>query len=70
MLQYIRTVQTDRTQGTWYGVLAVENGKMAARADQLTRDAQSAAEFVLRMNAYHASLLHFFELIDDYLVMI
>ncbi|WP_394271905.1 hypothetical protein [Butyricicoccus sp.] len=68
MLHYIRTEQRDRQQRTWYGVLAVENGRTAAHADGLTLDGDSAQAFVQRMNAGQASLLHFPELIDDYLV--
>ena len=68
MLHYIRTEQRDRQQRTWYGVLAVENGRTAAHADGLTLDGDSAQAFVQRMNAGQASLLHFLELIDDYLV--
>lgn len=67
MLHYIRTEQRDRQQRTWYGVLAVENGRTAAHADGLTLDGDSAQAFVQRMNAGQASLLHFPELIDDYL---
>lgn len=67
MLHYIRTEQRDSQQRIWYGVLAVENGRTAAQADRLTLDGDSAQAFVLRMNTGQASLLHFPELIDDYL---
>lgn len=67
MLSYICTAEKDDSQRTWYGVLALENGRTAAHAGQLTCDGQSAQAFVSRMNDNQASLLHFSELIDDYL---
>ena len=36
MLTYIRTEQKDDRQRTWYGVLALQDGVPAARADLLT----------------------------------
>ena len=45
----------------------MEDGRTAARADGLTLDGDAARRFVQRMNAGQASLLHFAELIDDYL---
>ncbi|MCD8356224.1 MAG: hypothetical protein LUE11_06595 [Clostridia bacterium] len=69
MLQYIRTEQKDDRQRTWYGVLALEDGKPAAHADQLTTNGWSAQALVARMNDFHASLIHFPELIDDYLAL-
>ena len=42
MLQYIRTEQKDDRQRTWYGVLALEDGKPAAHADQLSTNGWSA----------------------------
>ncbi|MDO4175328.1 MAG: hypothetical protein Q4D42_11245 [Eubacteriales bacterium] len=69
MLQYICTEQKDDRQRTWYGVLALDDGKPAARAEQLTTNRWSAHALVERMNVYHASLLHFSELIDDYLAL-
>lgn len=67
MLMYIRTVQPDEQQRNWYGVQALENGEPAVQAEQLRLDGRSVAKFVKRMNNEHASLVHFFELIDDYL---
>ncbi|HIV68869.1 MAG TPA: hypothetical protein IAA32_08405 [Candidatus Butyricicoccus stercorigallinarum] len=67
MLHYLCTQQRDRQRRTWYGVRAVEDGRTAARADGLTLDGDAARRFVQRMNAGQASLLHFAELIDDYL---
>ncbi len=67
MLHYICTEQKDDSQRTWYGVLAMEDGRAAVHAGQLTRDAQSVRELVARLNEKQASLLHFPELIDDYL---
>lgn len=69
MLAYIRTEQEDEFQRTWYGVLALENGELAARADQLSRNGWSVQALVARMNALHASKMHFYELIDDYLTL-
>ncbi|MDO4286817.1 MAG: hypothetical protein Q4C40_03745 [Eubacteriales bacterium] len=70
MLQYICTEQKDDRQRIWYGVLALDDeGKPAAHADQLTTNGWSAQALVARMNEYHASLLHFSELIDDYLAL-
>ena len=67
MLQFIRTEQKDDRQRTWYGVLALEDGKPAAHADQLSTNGWSAQALVARMNEYGASLVHFSELIEDYL---
>ena len=67
MLHYIRTEQKDDQQRIWYGVCAVKDGKPAAQANELTLDGASAQVFVQRMNDGQASLLHFDELIDDYL---
>ena len=50
MLQYIRTEQKDDRQRTWYGVLALEDGKPAAHADQLSTNGWSAQALVARMN--------------------
>lgn len=69
MLHYIRTVQKDDEQRIWYGVRALENGTTAAQADQLTTDIQSVQELITRMNRCQASLVHFDELIDDYLAL-
>ena len=69
MLHYIRTVQTDDKQRTWYGVRALKDGTPAAQADQLTMDKQSVQELITRMNRSQASLVHFDELIDDYLAL-
>lgn len=67
MLHYIRTEQKDAQQRIWYGICAVKDGKPAAQANKLTLDDASAQAFVQRMNTGQASLLHFDELIDDYL---
>lgn len=67
MLHYICTAQKDELQNTWYGVAAVQNDIIQAHADQLTQDAPAAQLFVRRMNTCGASLLHFPELIDDFL---
>ena len=69
MLHYIRTIQRDDKQRTWYGVCALEDGAPAAQADQLTMDKQSVQELITRMNRCQASLVHFDELIDDYLAL-
>lgn len=67
MLQYICTTQRDEMQRTWYGILALENGRTAVKADALSTDGASVQTLVARMNRHQASLLHFDELIDDYL---
>lgn len=68
MLHYICTQRKDKRQRTWYGVLAKENERTVVQADSLTLDGVSAQALVRRMNAGQASLLHFSELIDDYLI--
>lgn len=67
MLQYIQTQQKDKSQRIWYGVLALEDGKPAAHARQLSTNAWSVQALVARMNEYSASLVHFSEFIEDYL---
>ena len=69
MLTYIRTEQKDDRQRTWYGVLALQDGVPAARADLLTTNGWSAQALVARMNDFQASLVHFHELIDDYVAL-
>lgn len=69
MLTYIRTEQKDDRQRTWYGVLALQDGVPAARADLLTTNGWSAQALVARMNDFQASLVYFHELIDDYVAL-
>lgn len=69
MLQYIRTEQKDQRQRIWYGVLALEDGKPAAQARQLSTNPWSVQALVARMNEYSASLVHFSDFIEDYLAL-
>lgn len=69
MLTYICTEQKDDRQRTWYGVLALQDGVPVAQADQLTTNSWSAQALVSRMNDFQASLIHFHDLIDDYVAL-
>lgn len=67
MLRYTYTQQDDEYHRKWYGICALRDGKTVAQARQLTRDKRSVQHLVRQMNTYQPSLMHFSELVDDFL---
>ena len=67
MTQYRMTASMEADGFLWYGILAQCGNKITAYADSLTRDGYAVGELAQRMNCGHASLLHFMDVIDDFL---
>ncbi len=67
MLYYQRTTERDRNSRLWYGVAAVLGGRVEQRYDGLTTDLRSVSGLVERLNREQASLVHFADVIEDYL---
>ncbi|MGN1015170.1 MAG: DUF6514 family protein [Butyricicoccus sp.] len=64
----MRTTKRDREHRLWYGVAAVEDGRVEQRLDELTTDDRSVGRLVDRLNSGKASLVHFPEIVDDFLI--
>lgn len=67
MLSYIRTTNRDDEDRIWYGVAAMNGDRVESRFDGLTTDAGSVRSLIRRLNNDSASLLHFADIIEDYM---
>ncbi len=67
VLHYMTTTRRDREHRLWYGVAAMQGGRVQERLDGLTMDSGSIRRLVQRLNDGHASLMHFTEIAEDFL---
>ena len=66
MLRYEKTTTRDSEQRLWYGVAAVNDETAIEQWDGLTTDGESVEQLVEYMNSGQASLIHFAEIIEDF----
>lgn len=70
MLCYMKTTKRDSEHRIWYGVAAVEDGKVTERIDDLTTDDDSVQKLLEDLNTGHASRIHFAEIIEDFMAQL
>lgn len=66
MVCYMKTTKRDNEHRIWYGVAAIQDGQVQQRLDDLSTDDESVERLVAKLNEGRASLLHFSEIIEDY----
>lgn len=65
MVQYWMSVQVETDGSLWYGITAY--GGETAWAESLSRSREDVCRLTNELNKGQASLLHFSEIIDDFL---
>lgn len=70
MVCYTKTTKRDSEHRIWYGVAAVEDGKVAERRDELTTDDRLVRKLLENLNAGKASLIHFSEIVEDFMAQL
>ena len=67
---YTKTTKRDSEHRIWYGVAAVEDGRVTERIDELTTDDQSVQKLLDNLNAGQASPIHFPEIVEDFMAQL
>ena len=70
MVCYTKTTIRDDEHRLWYGVAAVEDGRVTERIDELTSDDQSVQKLLDNLNAGQASPIHFPEIVEDFMAQL
>ncbi|MDO5549268.1 MAG: DUF6514 family protein [Eubacteriales bacterium] len=70
MVCYRRTTKRDSEHRIWYGVAAVEDGRVVERMDDLTTDDDLVGKLLEQLNTGHASRIHFAEIIEDFMAQL
>ena len=70
MVCYTKTTIRADEHRLWYGVAAVEDGRVTERIDELTTDDQSVQKLLDNLNAGQASPIHFPEIVEDFMAQL